>query len=477
MNSHASNDPIIIGSYGFNVPCRRFLVTANVTRDRRIPIVDEFLLRLLKLCERLPVKRIGAFFGFSAAETEAVMADLSERGLVVLDGDFVGLHPAAHDMFRGATDGVPRMIEIDAWVDRIWFDLVSRNMMAPERQRPLRNLIDLRADPAGREMPTAFVRVAFEENFTDYLKRVKRINDPERFGLYSISDVEPERFGSVILKGTEEIVFDPEPHIRPKLFEVGIENLARYRELTNAMLDAYRQLWWPPPSVSALEEFQRLIGDTSVADAHVSGAFDLRTWLSRNEGISVDWQPIIGVTYLKRNMEFVAKLIEHRLKSDPSARISSEASLTWFRPGGTAWGTSPELQETVASIRAAIRSAAPRTPLRTTLVVPSVVRRESAKRFDRIFDEAYFAPAAYMSPSIEAILVDDIAAVVTVRVAFSTNVATSVGYVTIDRASVQRIVNAFQWDATKKRAEESWIKPRETSEEEEVWTEGDTDIA
>jgi hypothetical protein len=61
--------PLTVSTYGFNVPCRRFLITANITRDKRFPVVDEFVLRVLKLCERVPVKRLGAYFGFSKAET------------------------------------------------------------------------------------------------------------------------------------------------------------------------------------------------------------------------------------------------------------------------------------------------------------------------------------------------------------------------------------------------------------------------
>jgi hypothetical protein len=47
-----ARQPVTVCTYGFNVPCRRFLIRANVTRDRRLPVVDEFVLRTLKLCER-----------------------------------------------------------------------------------------------------------------------------------------------------------------------------------------------------------------------------------------------------------------------------------------------------------------------------------------------------------------------------------------------------------------------------------------
>jgi hypothetical protein len=163
--------PLTVSTYGFNVPFRRFLITANITRDKRFPVVDELVLRVLKLCERVPVKRLGAYFGFSKAETETVMADLAARSLVVVEEDAVVLHASAHEHFRGAQDGSPRIMEIETWVERLWFDLVSQNMMTPERSRATRNLIEIKPNDMARNLPMSFARKAFQENFTEYLRK------------------------------------------------------------------------------------------------------------------------------------------------------------------------------------------------------------------------------------------------------------------------------------------------------------------
>jgi hypothetical protein len=88
-------------------------------------------------------------------------------------------------------------------------------------------------------------------------------------------------------------------------------------------------------------------------------------------------------------------------------------------------------------------------------------------RFDRIFDEAYFAPAGYMSPAVEVLLIDKLAAMVLVRVAFSAHVTASVGYATVEPDSVQRIVDALQWDSTKARGTECWNKPRQKADDDD----------
>ena len=97
-----------VATYGFNVPCRRFVLTSNIARDRRLSLVDEFVLRILKATEKLPAARLGAFLGFTPGETFTVVADLQNRGLLSLTGQDVDLAPAAHELFRGAAHGAPR---------------------------------------------------------------------------------------------------------------------------------------------------------------------------------------------------------------------------------------------------------------------------------------------------------------------------------------------------------------------------------
>src|SRR5207237_3855031 len=51
-------DRILVDTTGFRIPCRRFSFVLNVSRDRRLPVVDEFVLRLLKMFDRIPVQRL-----------------------------------------------------------------------------------------------------------------------------------------------------------------------------------------------------------------------------------------------------------------------------------------------------------------------------------------------------------------------------------------------------------------------------------
>jgi hypothetical protein len=461
--AHESHDAVVVCTFGFNIPCRRFLIRANVTRDRRLPLVDEFVLRTLKLAEQLPVRRLASFFGFTDAEIEPVIADLVSTGLVIIRDDFVELHPSAHAHFRGTEDGAPRIVDVDPWIERLWFDLVSRNMMAPERARPTRNLLDIRPDNMAREMPVSFARTAFQDNFAEYLRKVRRISNPDRFSLYSVSDVEPERFGSVVLRGTEELIFDPQPRLRPHLLEVEPENFARFRPLANAMNDAYRVLRGAEPSTTALSEFSRCLSDMTVMRAHnENGFFDYTKWMSENVSErSPGRQPLIGAPYVTRNAELFVKLIEEMPSTNRDGRT---IEISWFRPGGSAWGVTPDLQETIASVKTAVRRKHGKARFRTRIIVPQIARRENPRRFDRVFDEGYVAPSGHLSSAMEVLHVSGVGAVVTVRVAFSAAVSAPVGFAIVDARALERIEKTLKWERSRQRSEELWTNVESAEE-------------
>lgn len=458
------NTTMTVFTYGFNVPCRRFLISANVTRERRLSVVDEFYLRTLKVCERLPVSRLATYFGFSESEIQIVTSDLAARGLVEVDADNVMLHPSVHNKFRLADGDIPRITEIETWIEHVWFDLISRNIMPAERTRTSRNLIEIKADALARDMPGAFARQAFEQNFTQYMRDVRRIPNSEDIALYSISNVEAGRFGYVVVRGRDDLVVDGPPKIVPQIFEVEPGSIGRFRLLSEALWGAHRRLTMASPSVAALSEFSQLTADGSVAAAHNSeGCFDITTWYDRQqETARRDRQPVVGATYLERNIEFFVKMLEAR---GANQNIPKAPQLVWCRPIGTTWGASPDLTTGLSSIRGALRHVARSHRLRTTLVVPQVARTERNRDFERAFDEAYLAPAGHLSPSIEVVLLRRIGAIVTVYVKLSPDVAVPVGFVTFDPMSVAAIEKALALDGV---LHVLWQRPGADEDEVEV---------
>jgi hypothetical protein len=465
-----------IRSFGFNVPCRRFLIRANITRDRRLPVVDEFVLRALKICEDVPVRRLASYFGFTPSETETVMMDLKAAGLVALEGDAARLHASAKEHFRGWEDGAPRVVDVDSWVVRLWFDLVSKNMAAPDRTRSARNLIDIRPASMARDLPATYAKKAFEDNFSEYLRKVRKLNNPDRFALYSVSEAVAERFGSLVFRMEEDLVFDPEPRLLPKFATVEAENSTRFRSLAAAMLDAYRGLNWMESSASALADFSGLSGESTVTD-HYSGTsrFDLSRWLLLHAAKKTESrQVLVGASYISRNIEFLIRLIENRPSPSSATEFDRKREIVWYRPGGTGWGCSPELHEALLSIKYAMRRKFGKISIRTKLVTPSVSRRDYPDRFKNLFDEGHFSPPGYLSPAVEVLHIPEVATLILVNVALSASVEVPVGFASTTTDSLARIAQKLiQVDA---RFEEIWNK-KGVQEDDALPVEGEIDAA
>ncbi|HWV45924.1 MAG TPA: hypothetical protein VN039_07900, partial [Nitrospira sp.] len=133
----ASSERIEIDEVDFQISCRRFTIRATITRDRQLPVVDEFVLRLLSVLDQMPVARMRAWFGFTESEMQTVLVDMGRRSLVELTGDDLRLAAAGRELFRSISrDGVPHIVEVAPLLESVWFDLVSRNMVPRSRARP-----------------------------------------------------------------------------------------------------------------------------------------------------------------------------------------------------------------------------------------------------------------------------------------------------------------------------------------------------
>ncbi len=262
----------------------------------------------------------------------------------------------------------------------------------------------------------------------------------------------------------EDLVFDPEPRLRPNLMAIETEDTTRFRPLATAMLDAYRGLNWMEASAAALAEFSGLTGETTVADAYDGSArFDLARWLSLNsDRKNWEWQNLIGASYIRRNVEFLVKLID--LPNTASSMDDPrECEIVWYRPGGSAWGCSPELQEAILSIKFAVRRQLKRAQVRTKLVCPAVSRRDHLDRFKNLFDEGHIAPPGFLSPAVEVVHIRGVATLMLVVVALSESVEIPVGFASVAAAPLSRIDRKLA--QIEGRFEELWRSEKREEEE------------
>jgi hypothetical protein len=405
----ASAHRIEIDAVDFQVSCRRFMIRATVTRDRQLPVVDEFVLRLLAVLDRMPVARMRSWFGFSETEIETVLLDMGRRKYVEFDGDDVLLAPAGRDLFRATGDGgVPQVVEVAPMIENVWFDLVSRNMVAKSRSANADYLVRLVEQPSAREFPEAFARQAFEENFRDYARRIRRLPDPDAVNLYSISDVEGGAYGYQLLPAG--LVLDTDRMaVRTTFSDIG-EDAPAFQKLTVAANDAWQSALPPEAAATTAAEFERMTGHGEMAGL-IRSPDDADSWIRAMTGLGREetgFARTIGATYLTSNL---ARIVDMIAKSEGTG---AQGELIWLRPGGSTWGRTLRVPEAIQLIRTAGRNSG-NSQLQTTIAMPRSAHRSVRNNHKRLFDRGLLLPQGHLPANLEVLCVAGVAAFVNVH--------------------------------------------------------------
>lgn len=424
---------IEIDAVDFQIACRRFTIRATVTRDRQLPVVDEFVLRLLAILERVSAMRMRSWFGFSAGEMETVLVDMSRRNFIEFDGDEVVLAPAGRDLFKSSgVEGAPHIVEVAPLVSDVWFDLVSRTMVSRSRSRPADFMVKLTELPGARDLPEAFARRAFEDNFRDYARRIRRIPDPDAINLYSISGVEGGAYGYQALQA--QLVLDLDRlSVRPTLPETA-DSASGFQKLAVAANDAWQVVTGPDLASGVMAEFERMTGDTRLSPL-LHHSHEQSAWLeafSLPEVVGSEFRPSVGATYLKGN-------IEQLLQEFAEAKLEQQiAELIWLRPSGSTWGRTTRVAEALTEIKDALRNNNQRD-VKVVLTMPRSTAKSARLCHKRIFDRAVLLPQGYLPSNLEVLLVPGVAALVNVHVPLQQH-AVPIGGLVTEPKRIARIV-------------------------------------
>jgi hypothetical protein len=403
-----STQRILVDAVDFQIACRRFTIRAMVTRDRQLGVVDEYVLRLLAILERMPIARLRAWFGFAESEMETVLLDLGERrSWIELDGDDVLLAPAGRELFRSVgPDGIPYIVEVSPLIADVWFDLVSRNMVPRSRAHNVDYLVKLREQPSARDLPEAFAREAFETNFRHYARRIRRLPDPDTVNLYSVSEVHGGGYAYQVFPAG--LSFDPEKlTVRPSFPEVD-DGGATFQKLTVAASDAWQVLNPPDPSNAAAAEFERMTGQAQLAtllqDPTSRDAWRTAMSIKKRD----DFVPTIGAAYLEDNVSCLLDAIGN------AGGIAGSVEIVWLRPSGSSWGRTLRVAETLHELREMLRNAGVHD-VSNRLVMPRATHRSIRTNHRRLFDAGILPPHGHLPPNLEIIMVRGIAALVNVH--------------------------------------------------------------
>lgn len=433
------SEPMVINTFGFNVPSREFVISAQITRDKRMPLVDEFILRALNIVESVNVAKFSRFFGFEGPDLGIALADLQGRSLVTLNGDEVALHPAAKELFRTAANkSTPTLASVEDFHARVWFDLVSQGMVEFKGMHNARNLLNLKAPRANLDCGPDFAREAFDANFRDYLRRFRKIRTADQWNLYSILDVQPARFSNAQLTGREVLTLHPRPRLENILLSEESERTPRMRRLMEAMAAELSLLSVPISSSATREEYGRLVGSDALKRCtQADGFLNLAQWADEQEQSShAACQPLIGSFYVLGNRRGFLTMLSQL----GSLSAHEKFDVTWLRPGGSAWGVSEDIGDFLADLRATLKQLAkPATDVNFTLVSPASVGVKFVRSFERLFDRGLQLPASSVPAGLEVLVIPGVAVMVSAVVPLSSDIDVPIGLMTTDPLLVARI--------------------------------------
>lgn len=398
-----------IDAVDFQIACRRYTIHATITRDRQLPVVDEFVLRLLAILDRMPLSRMRAWFGFTTGEMQTVLVDMSQRGHVEFEGDDVMLAPAGRDLFKSSGgESAPQVVEVAPLIADVWFDLVSRSIVPRSTARSAEYLVKMTENPTARELPEDFAKKAFEENFRDYVRRIRRLPDADSVNLYSISGVEGGAYGYQVLEAGLVLDMDRQS-IRPT-FGQAAESASGFQKLAVAAGDAWRFTSAPDLTAASAAEFERITGESRLAPL-LAQPEEIDAWttaLVLREELGAGFQPTVGATYLQRNRTQLIQAVH-------ASKMPLPKEVVWARPNGSTWGRTTQVGEALIELRNAL--ATRESPdVETALIMPRSTPKHLRMTHKKLFSRGRLSPQGHLPPNLEVLLVPGVAALVNVHV-------------------------------------------------------------
>jgi len=352
------NIPSDFNRVTFGLPVETFRVEAYIALDERLPVVTEFVLRLLRICGKVSLSAFRDYFGFSDGEALAVVESLSGQGLLDVFDDEVQLSRFAIERFEEAGDEHPRFSKVELKKDTVTFDLIS---FTPLRHIvgaiPSDNILKLNAsdDVIGQSIERA--RAAYRARYPEIASMREDLRE-KSFGVYSVEDVESKRRNYVPIPVT--FALDTEGQIERKIDEV-FERMAPaelvqfVNEQVTASIPKTLSI-----GVPGLEEFIATF-DLKLMGQYLTGKkFDLSRYLADvHVARSVKYQKgmnaVFGNLYMQENRERITAGIRDR-RGGKRRHGKLLTSLAWLAPDYALWGRGDAFSESVATFSNELQS-------------------------------------------------------------------------------------------------------------------------
>lgn len=331
----------------FGIPIESYRVDAFITRDERLPVVTEYVLRLLKICNSLSLGALRDYFGFSDSETLSVIDSLKRQGLIDTSDELIVLSNFALEKFEASGDDYPRFSKVELRRDTVIFDLLTFSPLSPMSNSILNdNVFRLTAsnDLIGNSIE--FAKAAYYKRFSEVLRKADIQANPE-MNVYSVEDIQSKKRG--FLPIPVSFVVNQQGQIDRHTEESFEEGAAP--ELVKAFHEHISELF-PQSNKIDLDGFDQFVDtfELSFLLKYVVGnTFDLYRYASDlNTGVLVapkGVRPLFGNLYLQRNKEVLIRRI--RSQRTDVRRNNLLMEVGWLSPNNNFWGRGEAFKQAI----------------------------------------------------------------------------------------------------------------------------------
>jgi len=339
----------------FGLPVESYRVDAYVTDDERLPVVTEYVLRLLRVCGETSLAAMRDYFGFSDAEALAVVESLNRQGLITILDDQLLLSAYAIERFdESSGDDYPRFTKVELRRDTATFDLLS---FSPLDSRSVGLLgsssIELTASLDALENSLKRAETAYYHAFAQVM-RLKGNSGREQLSVYSVEDISSKKRGFLAVPVTFSLSEEEQTertlshsldeNEAPELFSLFHEavstatsaKLSLGNNQIDRFLDEFDVPWlrqYLTGKKFALHRFAKDVHERSIAAP---------------EGVLA----IFGNLYLSQNVDLLAAQID-RLRSNRKTRLHNSAA--WLAPDNGLWGRGSAVGEAFDKLDGSLR--------------------------------------------------------------------------------------------------------------------------
>ena len=342
----------------FGLPIESYRVDAFITRDERLPVVTEYVLRLLKICNSLSLGALRDYFGFSDGETLSVIDSLKRQGLIEASDESIVLSNFALEKFEASGDEYPRFTKVEPRRDTVTFDLLSFTPLPSKSNNMLNdNVIRLSASDDFIGSSVEFAKAAYYKRFPE----IARLNDglkKDAINVYSVEDIQSKKRGFLPIPVSFSL--NQEGQIDRHAEDAFEEGAAP--ELVKAFHEQVSEVF-PMSQKADMGAFEQFVDsfDLPFLWKYVLGKnFDLHRYASdlKSGGLIVPKgvRPLFGNLYLPHNAEILTRRI--RSQRTDVRRKNLLTDVGWLAPDHQFWGRGEAFQQAVHQFSSALTEKA-----------------------------------------------------------------------------------------------------------------------